>query len=122
MRRISLLALTLCVFFSTPLLAYEYPTTAKVQYVIECMSKQGVANYGTMYQCSCSIDQIASALPYDDFVAADTYARGKRATGERGGVLREGARANQMRALLSEAEEKSFRKCFPGHAAADGVR
>lgn len=115
MKRIPLTLLVSCIV-AGPVLANDYPTTARVQYVVECMSKHGGPNYGTMYQCSCSIDQIASALSYDEFVEADTYARGRRAMGERGGVLREGPRAREMRALLADVEEKSAAKCFPGHA------
>lgn len=113
MHRITLSVLALCLF-SAPALANDYPTTARVQYVVECMAKNGGPDYGTMYQCSCSIDQIARVLPYEDFVEADTYARGRRAGGERGGVLREGKRAREMRTLLTEAEEASRKQCFPG--------
>lgn len=116
MKRTGLSALALCIV-AGPALANNYPTDIRVAYVMDCMSKRGGANYTTMYQCSCSIDQIARVLSYDDFVEADTYTRGRRATGERGGVLREGARARQMRTQLAEAERDSFRTCFPGQAA-----
>lgn len=95
-----------------PVVANDYPTEARVQYVMECMAKYGGATYARLYQCSCSIDRIAARLSYPDFVEADTYTRGKSAMGERGGILREGAHAREQRAELETIVSESEAACF----------
>jgi hypothetical protein len=42
----------------------DYPTAARVDYVFGCMKANGETQH-TLDQCSCSIDIIASILPYD---------------------------------------------------------
>ena len=41
--------------------AHDYPTAARVEYVQECMSRNG-GSLATLYQCSCVIDQMAALL------------------------------------------------------------
>ncbi len=117
MHRMSLIPLVAAalspVAFADPAPQHDYPTSARVQYVFECMAEHGGADFARMYQCSCSIDQIANALPYDVYEEADTYMRGKHAMGERGGVLREGRRAREMRSLLQKTKAQSEKECFP---------
>jgi len=92
--------------------ANDYPTEARVQYVLECMAKYGGATHARMYQCSCSVDRLAAKLPYADFVEADTYTRGKNAMGERGGILREGRRARDRREKLAQTVAQAEKACF----------
>lgn len=49
----------------------DYPTPARVDYVIGCMA----ANNDTreaMLKCSCAVDVIASLVPYADYEKAET--------------------------------------------------
>src|SRR3954452_2294088 len=58
----------------TPLRAAElndYPTAARADYVFACMKTNGETRQA-LDQCSCSIDIIASILPYDRYVTAET--------------------------------------------------
>ena len=57
-----------------PAPAHDYPTIARVEYVNECIGKNG-GKLAALYQCSCAIDRIANALAYDDYVEASTYAK-----------------------------------------------
>jgi len=113
MNRLSLLLLV-PVFMAPPVLAHEndFPTQARVEYVYECMNEQGGINYDNMYKCSCSIDEIAERLSYAEYVEADTYTRGQHAMGERGGILREGERAEEMVEEFGEIEIEAARACF----------
>src|SRR5579863_1818419 len=62
------LGITLLVAAAAPSAAWaddlnDYPTTARVDYVFGCMKANGETQH-TLDQCSCSIDVIASILPY----------------------------------------------------------
>ena len=48
----------------------DYPTAARADYVFACMKANGETQQ-TLEQCSCSIDVIASILPYDRYVSAE---------------------------------------------------
>jgi hypothetical protein len=69
-------------------LADEFPTSGRVEYVLECMQKHD-GKYEFLYKCSCVIDHIAAAMPYEDFVAMSTALRDQTLAGERGGVFRD---------------------------------
>jgi hypothetical protein len=49
----------------------DYPTVARADYVFACMKTNGDTRQA-LDQCSCSIDVIASLLPYDRYVTAET--------------------------------------------------
>ena len=49
----------------------DYPTVARADYVFACMKTNGETRQA-LEQCSCSIDIIASILPYDRYVSAET--------------------------------------------------
>jgi hypothetical protein len=58
----------------------DYPTVARADYVYACMAVNGQTR-AVLEKCSCSIDQIASILPYDKYEEAETLI----AVGLRGG-------------------------------------
>ena len=68
--------------------AHDYPTVARVEYVNDCIGKNG-GKLAALYQCSCAIDHIANALPYDDYVEASTYAKYATLPGQGGGIFRD---------------------------------
>src|SRR5437588_11808323 len=49
----------------------DYPTAVRADYVFACMKANGETRQ-VLDQCSCSIDVIASILPHDRYVAAET--------------------------------------------------
>ena len=53
--------------------ANDYPTSARAEYVFACMKTNGDTREA-LDQCSCSIDIIASLIPYDAYVTAATVA------------------------------------------------
>src|SRR5438046_9962458 len=67
--------------------ATGYPTVDRVEFVLECMQKNG-GKQEFLYKCACMIDEIAQKYAYDDFVEASTAARYQNLAGERGGVFR----------------------------------
>src|SRR5207244_798711 len=49
----------------------DYPTEALADYVFACMASNGQTQEN-LRRCSCSIDVIAAAFPYDKYVQAET--------------------------------------------------
>ena len=49
----------------------DYPTAARADYVFACMKANGDSRLA-LEHCACSIDVIASILPYDNYVAASS--------------------------------------------------
>src|SRR5215470_11481902 len=89
----------------------DYPTVARADYIFACMKANGETRRA-LEQCSCSIDIIASILPYDRYVAAETFLSLSQVPGRFGGMFRspEQARAatNDLRRAQAEAEVRCF--------------
>jgi len=89
----------------------DYPTSARVDYVFGCMKANGETQH-SLEQCSCSIDIIASILPYDRYIAAETVLRMAQVPGNLGTQFRstEIARAavEDLRRAQAEAEVRCF--------------
>jgi hypothetical protein len=89
----------------------DYPTAARADYVFACMKTNGETRQA-LEQCSCSIDIIASILPYDRYVAAETILSLSQVPGRFGTMFRspEQARAatNDLRRAQAEAEVRCF--------------
>jgi hypothetical protein len=89
----------------------DYPTPVRVDYVFGCMKANGETRQA-LEQCSCSIDVIASILPYDRYVHAETLLSLGQIPGERGGTFRSAepskAALNDLRRAQAEAEVRCF--------------
>ncbi|HVY58358.1 MAG TPA: hypothetical protein VHA77_10955 [Xanthobacteraceae bacterium] len=89
----------------------DYPTSARADYVFACMKSNGDTRQA-LDQCSCSIDVIASILPYDRYVAAETVLSLSQVPGPFGTMFRspEPAKtaANDLRRAQAEAEVRCF--------------
>jgi hypothetical protein len=89
----------------------DYPTVARADYVFACMKSNGETRKA-LEQCSCSIDVIASILPYDRYVTAETLLSLGQIPGERGGTFRS---AEQSKATLNDlhrAQAEAEIRCF----------
>lgn len=89
----------------------DYPTAARAEYVFACMATNGQTQ-DALTRCSCSIDQIASILPYDDYVAAETVLRMRLAPGERGAMFRTTPAVREIAANLRRAQAEAEILCF----------
>jgi hypothetical protein len=89
----------------------DYPTSARADYVFGCMKANGDTQR-SLEQCSCSIDIIASIVPYDRYVTAETVLRMAQVRCNLGGEFRstEQARAavDDLRRAQAEAEVRCF--------------
>jgi hypothetical protein len=88
-----------------------YPTSARSEYVFACMKVNGDTREA-LDQCSCSIDVIASLLPYDAYVAGETVASIDQAQGQIGSMFRNAAVARDALAELRRAQAEAEVRCF----------
>jgi hypothetical protein len=93
--------------------ANDFPTSGRVEYVLECMQKHE-GKYEYLYKCSCAVDRIAKALPYDEFVELSTALRNQTLAGERGALFRDPesvkGMANRYKAIQADADKACFVK------------
>ena len=89
----------------------DYPTEARAEYVFSCMSANGQSQ-DILRRCSCSIDMIASILPYEDYVAAETVLRMRLSGGERGAMFRGTPSMRLIAGELRRAEAEAEMLCF----------
>src|SRR5258705_6214442 len=74
---------------ATPLRANDFPTVARVEFVLSCMRDSKAAAHEMLYKCSCLVDSIAQRIRYDELVELSTLANAMPIAGERGGALRD---------------------------------
>src|SRR6201987_1060908 len=91
--------------------ANDYPTSARADYVFACMKTNGDTREA-LEQCSCSIDVIASLIPYDAYVAASTVASMDQEPGQIGAEFRGAAVARDALAQLRRAQAEGEVRCF----------
>jgi hypothetical protein len=91
--------------------ANDYPTSARADYVFGCMASNGQTRE-MLDRCSCSIDVIASILPHERYVQAETILRMRQVPGERTGIFREGEHVNKIVDDLKRAQAESEVRCF----------
>ena len=89
----------------------DYPTAARMEYVFGCLKANGETRQA-IEQCSCSIDVVASLLPYERYVTAETVMSLSQVRGDMGGPFRTSEQAtnalNDLRRAQAEAEVRCF--------------
>ena len=91
--------------------AHDYPTSGRVEYVLECMQKHE-SKYEYLYKCSCAIDQIAKAMPYDDYLAMSAALRNQSMAGERGAVFRDPPPVKDMASKYKALQASADKTCY----------
>lgn len=89
----------------------DYPTEARAEYVFGCMAVNG-QTAEALRQCSCAIDVIATVLPYERYVLAETVLEMRQTSGERSSLFRDTAPANSFVADLHRAGAEAEIICF----------
>ncbi|MEA2856782.1 MAG: hypothetical protein QOH98_1103 [Methylobacteriaceae bacterium] len=89
----------------------DYPTSARADYVFGCMKVNGETRQ-VLEQCSCSIDVIASIIPYDKYVEAETVASMNQAVGQIGAMFRGTNQSKDILADLRRAQAEAEIRCF----------
>ena len=106
----------LCGVMASAALAYaadvnDYPTSARAEYVFGCMKANGESRQ-SIEQCSCSIDIIASLLPYDRYVNAETVLSMSQVRGNLGTQFRSSEQAKGALDDLRRAQAEAEVRCF----------
>jgi hypothetical protein len=105
-----MLLLAFCV--ALPAYANDFPTNARVEWVLTCMRESKAPQQEAMYKCSCAIDVIADKVSYSTWVDLSTVANGITIAGERGGVMRDLKDGRQQIASYRELQDGAKKACF----------
>lgn len=107
----AILAFSASAAWQPAMAAGDYPTVTVVDYVYACMKTNGETREA-LEKCSCSIDVIASIIPYQRYEAAETFRRMALTTGEASGLFRESEPAKQAVNELRRAQAEGEVRCF----------
>jgi hypothetical protein len=96
-----------------PAQAHNYPTEALADYVFGCMASNG-HDPQALESCACSIDVIASIIPYGDYIAGETVLRMRqvRGGGEKMALFRDTTMAKDAIDHLRRAQIEAELRCF----------
>lgn len=100
-----------CVFAAPGFASSDYPQVAISDYLQGCTKANGDTE-STLKSCSCSIEVIASIIPYSRYEAAATFVSLGLQTGERGVMFRQGAMAKAAITELRRAQAEADIRCF----------
>jgi hypothetical protein len=89
----------------------DYPTSARADYVFACMKANGETQE-LLRRCSCSIDVIASIIPYEHYVAAETIISMSQVTGPVGSEFRSTEQAKAALQKFRRAQAEAEIRCF----------
>ena len=89
----------------------DYPTVARADYVFGCMQVNGQTREA-LERCACSIDIIATILPYKDYEAAEAFMSVGRLVGDKGVLFRESEPAKRATDDMNRARAEAQMRCF----------
>jgi hypothetical protein len=92
--------------------ANDFPTQARVEFVLDCMRTSKVSAQESIYKCSCAIDDIAAKVDYATWVELSTIANATTMAGERGGVMRDLKDGRKIIASFRELQADAKKHCF----------
>ena len=118
-----LLAALASLSWAGPAAANDFPTQARVEFVLSCMGEHGGQSYNTLYPCICAIDRIAEKIPYREYAAAETLSFLYGTPGERGGFFRDAAPRSRKRIKIFHAlREEAEAACFVSGVASNAAQ
>jgi hypothetical protein len=91
--------------------APDFPTVARVEYVLECMSRHG-GKQEHLYQCSCVIDRIGAQVAYDDYVTMSAALRYQTLEGPRGAEFRDPPSVKSMATKYKALQADAAKDCM----------
>ena len=96
---------------SSHAVANDFPTEARVDYVLGCMASNG-QTYLAMQKCSCSIDVIAEQIPYDEYEEVETIVRMHETRGELGVLFRTDKSLEEQLQNFRSVQADASLQCF----------
>jgi hypothetical protein len=107
----AVLALAMPALATTATDLNDYPTAARADYVYACMKANGETRQ-VLDQCSCSIDVIATILPYERYVTAETALSLAQVPGRFGTMFRSPEQPKAAVGDLRRAQAEAEVRCF----------
>lgn len=89
----------------------DYPTYARADYVFACMQTNGRTREA-LEKCSCSIDQIAALLPFEEYEQAETIMAVRQKGGESVTMFNSYAPLLEKVKNLKRAQVEAELRCF----------
>ena len=89
----------------------DYPTSARADYVLGCMAANNQTR-AALDHCSCSIDVIASILPFDKYEEAETIISMRQGVGAQAREFNAAKGLNDIVAELRRAQAEAEIRCF----------
>jgi hypothetical protein len=91
--------------------ANDYPTAVRADYVFACMQVNGQTREA-LEKCSCSIDVVASLLPFGQYEAAETIMRVRQRGGEKAAMFISNPELRGKVDDLRRAQVEAELRCF----------
>lgn len=111
MQIIKVIPFALLIGASSIVLANDYPTRDRVEYVLHCIHGLGRSTMDDLQTCSCRLDSVASAMSFETYDYAVTYNRNKRMGGEKGGIFRDNKTGKKLSKELATIEDIAKGQC-----------
>jgi hypothetical protein len=89
----------------------RYPTEVSADYILGCMAANGQTQ-DSLRRCACSIDAVASILPYEIYERAETALRMRGVAGEAAGLFRDAPTLKTAIDRLRAAQVEADFRCF----------
>lgn len=96
---------------ATDVPANDYPTVARADYIFGCMAANGQTRTA-LEKCSCSIDVIASVLPYKAYEEAETIMSVRQRGGQNASMFITMPLLREKVARLKRAQIEGELRCF----------
>lgn len=97
---------------ASAVMANDYPTLERVDWVMMCMFEHGGQTVDNLYACSCAIDGISKKMSFEEFSEANTYRQYQRMPGEKGGIFRDSDRGEELLEKLKTVRTEAEKGCF----------
>jgi hypothetical protein len=91
----------------------DYPTEVIADYVYGCMKANGETPE-SLLSCSCSVDVVASIIPYERYEEAQTFLSMMQTKGEVSALFRDTAESKAAIQDLRRAQAEGEIRCFKG--------
>jgi len=90
---------------------FDYPTAARADYVFACMATNGQTRQ-ILEKCSCSIDAIARAMPYEQYERAETIMSMQLVDGQRSAMFKNLPWMVELADKMKQIQAQSTLECF----------
>ena len=90
----------------------DFPTSARVIYVEDCIRANPGPYFEMVNKCSCAVDAMAEQVKYDEYTTMQTISNGMSIGGERGGAIRDVPSLQPDLKKYRELQAKVKNSCF----------